>query len=211
MPQQELDLFDKQVERARDLVGTAAALNASLTGAVDVSDLYRAAYVQAVSALDTFIHSDVRARMLATFPTDSHTQAFDRFRVSLSSVQVALATQGDLASQLNWLDAEIQDQHSYLSFQQPDKIADAIRLVSNVRLWDALALSFGQAAMDGESGAKILKRRLTLMVDRRNTIVHESDLNPTPPGDRLYPMTRATAEDAIDFVERLVHEIYALI
>jgi hypothetical protein len=207
----ELAAFDRHVARARDLAAAAASLEHSLTGAMDLTDMYRAAFVQGVSALDTFIHAEVRVRMIDTFfGPDSGTPAFDRFRVSLASVSAALASQNQPAVRINWLDAEIREQHSYLSFQQPDKVADAVRLISDVKLWDELALHLGQGPVSGDSGAKVLKRRLTLIVDRRNTIVHESDLDPTPPGDQLYPMTRATADDALDFLQSLVHGIVAI-
>jgi hypothetical protein len=211
LPARELATFDRQIQRARDLVGTAVALETSLTGAMDVSDLFRGAFVQAVSALDTFIHAEVKARMIAAFAAGGpFTPAFDRYRVSLASVRLALANQGNPGAQLNWLDSEVQEQHSYLSFQQPDKIADAVRLVSGVKLWDEVANYLGQGPVGADPGSKVVKRRLTLIVDRRNTIVHESDLDPTPPGDRLYPMDRATAEGAIDFVEAVGRAIYAV-
>lgn len=212
MPARELRVFESQIERARDLAGTAASLEQSVTVALDLSDLYRAAYVQAISALDTFVHAEVRARMLAIFAAGGpFTSAFERFRVSLSSVNLALLAHGNPATALNWLDAEIQEQHSYLSFQQPDKVADAIRLVSSANLWEDVATHLGQGPVGGETGARVIKRRLSLAVDRRNTIVHESDLDPTPPGDSLYPMPRAHAEATISFVESVVHAIYAVI
>lgn len=211
MPAREIAAFDRHIERARDLAGIATSLETHLTGAMDLSDMYRAAFVQGVSAFDTFVHAEVRERMLATFAgTGTKTPAFKKFKVSLSSASVALATAGNLASGLNWLETEIREQHSYLSFQQPDKVADAIRLVSDVKLWRELALHLGQGPAGGESGDKILKRRLALIVDRRNTIVHESDLDPTPPGDMLYPMSRATADDALDFLQALAHGIQAV-
>lgn len=211
MPAREIAAFDRHIERARDLAGIATSLESHLTAAMDLTDMYRAAFVQGVSAFDTFIHAEVRERMLSIFAgTGTKTPAFEKFKVSLSSASVALATAGNPASGLNWLEAEIREQHSYLSFQQPDKVADAIRLVSDVRLWKELATHLGQGARNGEPGDKILKRRLSLIVDRRNTIVHESDLDPTPPGDTLYPMSRKTAEDALDFLQAIAHGIQAV-
>jgi hypothetical protein len=37
------------------------------------------------------------------------------------------------------LEAEIRENLSYESFQQPDKIADAIRLISAKKLWEEAA------------------------------------------------------------------------
>lgn len=212
MPSLEIAAFDRQIDRARDLAGIATSLEVHLTGAMDLSDIYRAAFVQGVSAFDTFIHAEVRVRMLAIFRGcgGKPTPAFERFRVSLSSVPLAIIAAGDPFAGLSWLESEIREQHSFLSFQQPDKVAEAIRLVSEVKLWQELARHLGQGTMNGESGDKILKRRLTLIVDRRNTIVHESDVDPTPPGDALYPMSRETAESALDFLQDLAHGIQAV-
>jgi hypothetical protein len=211
VPQRELDAFNAHIERARDLVGITNAIRANSAGVLDLSDIYRAAFVQGVSALDTFIHAEVRARMLEAFAWQSgHTPAFGRFRVSLGSLGDARGPSGLTASDLTWLDSEIREQHSYLSFQQPDKVADAIRLVSPVKLWSAVASEMGVRAV-GESPEQVVKRRLALIVDRRNTIVHESDLDPTPPGTTQYPMDEATALDALEFLQNMTASIVSVI
>jgi hypothetical protein len=206
MPKRELDLFEKSLTRARDMMGLASSLTNTTSAVMDVSDVHRAAFVQGVSAFDTFVHEEVRVQILEIFGSGTPMpKALQKFRASLSSSQVALANSG-----LGWLETEIREQHALLSFQKPDKIADAVRLISDVQLWNALAAHLGQRPVDEEAGDQILKRRLTLIVDRRNTIVHQSDLNPTPPGDELYPMTRATVEDALDFLNLLARGIQAV-
>ncbi len=63
------------------------------------------------------------------------TLAFSRFEVSMSSVQLALSNIGNS----DWLDSEIRQRHGLLTFQKPDKVADAIRLISPIKLWEAVA------------------------------------------------------------------------
>ena len=211
MPQRELDLFERSLTRARDMIGLASSLTSTTSAVMDVSDIHRAAFVQGVSAFDTFVHEEVRVRILDIFASGMPMpQALRKLRVSLSSSQVALANSGSATASLGWLETEIREQHALLSFQKPDKVADAVRLISDVRLWNALAVHLGQQPVDGEAGDQILKRRLTLIADRRNTIVHQSDLDPTPPGDELYPMTRATVEDALDYLDLLARGILAV-
>lgn len=188
------------------MMGLASSLANTTSGAMDVSDVYRAAFVQGVSAFDTFVHEEIRARIIAIFASGvPMPKALERFRVSLLSVQMALTSSG-----LGWLETEIREQHSLLSFQKPDKVADAVRLISDVQLWRALADHLGQGPLGGETGDQILKRRLTLITDRRNTIVHQSDIDPTPPGDELYPMTRETVEDALAFLDQIAQGIQAV-
>ncbi|MCX2971959.1 hypothetical protein OSB71_24420, partial [Streptomyces sp. JHD 1] len=69
---------------------------------------------------------------------------------------------------MGWLEQEIREQHGYLSFQQPDKVADAFRLVSDVSLWVEVAKHLGLRPED-------VKRQLKLIADRRNKIAHEAD------------------------------------
>ena len=123
------------------------------------------------------------------------TPAYREFRVPLSAVQRALSSGGSS----DWLDTEIRKAHGWVSFQLPDKIADAIRLVSTVRLWEAIALRRNE-------DVGVTKARLRAIVDRRNQITHEADLDPTNPGER-WPIDRPMVDQAIDFIESIVREI----
>jgi hypothetical protein len=187
VPAQELTLFQTNLNFARGMTATAVALQAQLTGAIDVSDLQRAALVQGVSAFDHFIHEEVRVRMLAlsVTPASAWPKGFARFRVSLQSVDHALSRSGS-----TWLEEEIRLQHSYLAFQHPDKVADAIRLVSDIELWTAVSGRLGRPPAD-------VKTQLKLIVDRRNKIAHEADIDPTPPRMR-YPITRGMVDTSLD-------------
>ncbi|WP_147378856.1 hypothetical protein [Mycobacteroides abscessus] len=211
MPKRELDLFERSLTRARDMMGLASSLTNTTSAAMDVSDIHRAAFVQGVSAFDTFIHEEVRVRILNIFASGiTMPKALRKFKVTLSSSRVALTNSGLSTASVSWLETEIREQHALLSFQKPDKVADAMRLVSDTQLWSALATQLGQQPVGREAGDQILKRRLTLIADRRNTIVHQSDIDPTPPGDELYPMTQATVEEALDFLDLLARGIQAV-
>lgn len=195
MPATEIALFRQNVSYARDLIATASALRAQVTAAISTDDLLRSALVQGVSAFDHFVHEEVRARMIET-ELGNHPRAagYDRFRVTLASVNVALSSGGT-----SWLEQEIRDQHGYLSFQQPDKVADAFRLVSNVSLWEEVAKELGSNPGD-------TKRQLKLIVDRRNKIAHEADTDPTPPRSR-YPISDNMVRDSLDFLERVANAV----
>jgi hypothetical protein len=121
-------------------------------------------------------------------------RGFDSFKVPLIVVDDALAGGGT-----QWLEDQIRTQHGYLSFQQPDKVADAIRLVSDVHLWQQVGLELGKPASE-------IKLELKLIVDRRNQIAHEADTDPTPPHTR-YAIDGATVKGALDFIEAVVKAI----
>lgn len=192
MPAPELALFRQNISYARDMVSTAVVLNAQLTAAINTDDLLRSALVQGVSAFDHFVHEEVRARMLLIQQgVEPATSAYYRFKVRLGSVDQALGHGG-----IAWLDAEIREQHGYVSFQQPDKVADAFRLVSECELWSAVAQHLCRSPGD-------IKRELKLIVDRRNKIAHEADTDPTPPRAR-YRIDEPLVRDSLDFLEKLV-------
>ncbi len=126
------------MRRVRDLHALHQSLSQMLTGAVDLTDLLRAELVLAVSAFDFFVHEVTRLGMLECHGNvRPRTDAFKRFSVPMES---ALR----LTDQV--LDTEIRTKHGYLSFQNPDKVADAVRLFSDVELWNAVAAEFGVTA-----------------------------------------------------------------
>ncbi len=101
------------------------------------------------------------------------------------------------------IEADIREQHSYLSFQQPDKIADAVRLIAELKLWDEVASLMGSTAKD-------VKDQVVLIVDRRNKIAHEADLDPTYPNTR-WPINGQDIEDTISFLKEVILAIDMLV
>ena len=100
-------------------------MDSQTTQALDFSDVLRAEFVLAVSALDYFIHEIVRLGMLDAYRGNRpRTPAFQRFQVSMSSVEVAISD----SHNETWLEQEIISRHSYQSFQNYQNIADAIRV-----------------------------------------------------------------------------------
>lgn len=51
---------------------------------------------------------------------------------------------------------------------------------------------------------------MMLMVDRRNKIVHEADMDSTP-YDNRWPIDEALAEDVINFIEQITEAIHDLL
>jgi len=192
-----LDQFTENLKRARSLTGLAQSLTRLTTDAVDLTDIYRASLVHGVSAVDQFVHEFARLGMLEVYRgnrplTDSHSS----FRVPLSATKAGIAD----ATNDDWLDQTIRDAHSWLSFQHPDKVADAVRLMSTVKLWEAVGKELDTSPQD-------VRTQLTAIVDRRNKIAHEADMDPTNPGHR-WPIDEVLVTDALNFLERIAHAIY---
>ena len=194
------DRFAANIGRARDLRALFVNLKASTAGALDLTDILRASIVSAVSSLDTFIHEITRIGMVDILKNARpKTDAFGRFPISMENVLLVVATPGDT----KWLEDEIRRQHGWLSFQQPDKIADAIRLFCSKELWKEVGIRLGIEPMSA-------KNRLALIVDRRNKIAHEADMDPTSPGSR-WPIDDLLVQDAIDTLEQIGDAIFRVV
>lgn len=198
--QEAIDQFRANLVRVRNLGRIADAPDSQTAQALDLSDILRAEFVLAVSALDHFVHEVARLGMLEAYRGEREkTPQFLQFRIS---VEGALRGISENPSG-EWLDDEIRERNGHRTFQNPDRIAEALRLVSDIRLWDAVA-----GRMD--TSPEVVRGRLKIIVDRRNGIAHEADVNPTF-HEGLLPIDRRMADDAVDFIERVGENIYAVI
>ena len=133
-------------------------------------------------------------------------QLFLRFEVSLESV---LQESPDDIDSDEWLASQIRDRHGHQSFQMPGRIAEAIRLISSVELWNEISREL-----------KITQREvrdtMSLIVQRRNKIAHEADTIPdyarqVVHSDLRSPIDEKLVDDAIRFIEGVAGAIYSLV
>lgn len=103
-------------------------------------------------------------------------------------------------------DLEVRTRLSQVTYQYPDDIADGVRLISPCKLWNEVALKLGATATTISVHKEFLKKRLSLIVDRRNKIVHEGDLQPTVPRTP-WPISRADVTDVATFIHDIVSAI----
>lgn len=192
--------FKDNLKRVRELGGLATAVQSLTTSAIDVTDIWRAQIVLVVSALDYFVHELARLGMIeCSKGTRPKTDAFYRFEMPLSATESCIS---GFPPEV-WMGNTVREKHSWQSFQDPDKLADAIRLISPVKLWEAVGVELGLPPKD-------IKTRLKLIVDRRNRIAHEADQDPTNPSFR-WPIDAVLVNDTVDFVERVADAIYKVV
>lgn len=195
--QKALDDFEASMARVRALHALHGSFTHLVTEAVDLSDILRAEVVLAVSALDYFIHELTRLGMRECWAGNrAHTDALQRFQLPLSVIRGLTASPGDDQA----LDSQIRLRHGFLSFQHPDRVADAIRLFSDVRLWE-------EVGKEMSSSAQTVKSSLVLIVDRRNKIAHEADIDPSYPGQR-WPIDVPMVEEIFTTIEAICRAIY---
>ena len=192
--------FRVNISRVKEIGGLYEALSNLTTSIVDSTDLLRTQIVMTVSALDHYIHEITRKGILEIYAgTRPPTETYSKFQVSMETLQGV--TSGGSGPML--LENEIHEKHSYLSFQHPDKIADAIRLFFVKPLWKEVADRVAMPTND-------VKNRLKLIIERRNKIAHEADMDPSYPGVR-WPITKADVLGTISFIEKICNEIHFIV
>jgi hypothetical protein len=192
-----LDAFERNMLRMRSLHALHSAFSRQVTPVIDLSDLLRAEIVLGVSALDHYVHELTRLGMLECWAgSRKSTDAFDRFPLPIS---IAGALSNPSTAQAI-IEGEIRSRHSFLSFQHPDRIADAVRLFTEVKLWEEVGKQLGTTA-------KEIKTALLLIVDRRNKIAHEADIDPSYPGQR-WPIDSTLVERTLDKLEEIARAIF---
>lgn len=196
------DSYRDAISRARLLGSLHSALALRVTTALDVSDLLRAQIVLGVSALDYYIHEITVRGMLQIYDgSRAPTPAFSRYKVSMD---VALSNTSRAINRTRF-ESEIRERHSLLSFQQPEKIADAIRLITPVELWKRVAQHLALPE-------KQIKDDLSLIVTRRNKIAHEADIDPSYPGAKMrWPITPTDVASSLAFIDKLCETIHIVV
>ncbi len=115
----------------------------------------------------------------------------------------------DRLNNTSWLESEIRERLGYQSFQQADKIAEAIRYISDKKLWDEVATKMNNPTKN--ITAQGIKQQLNSIVDRRNKIAHEADIDPTFNIGSRWNIDELLVGDAVDFIERLVENIHQVL
>ncbi len=195
-----VDQFRSNIRRVHSMAAVYLAISNQTTPVLDLSDLLRSEWVMAVSALDHYVPEIVRMGMLeAYYGNRPKTNAFLRFQITMDRTLQAISEPMDD----KWLEDQIKSNHGHRSFQTPDPIAGAIRLISDTQMWDAVATQLSLTP-------QYTREKLSLIGIRRNQIAHEADTYPSY-GDRLWPIDFAMVDDTASFVEQLSEAIHATV
>ncbi len=178
-----LQTFHSVWNRCAHLTVLHAYVAAKVTSVLRPDELLRAEWVARVSALDLYVHELVAQRMLDIFEGRlTPSRAYLKFVVSVEVVD-RIRTAGNTVVASAAFDLEVRRQLAQLTYQDPDRIADGVRLFSDLELWNEVALKLGATQKTKVERAKTLKKELSLIVQRRNKIAHEGDLQPAHPRD----------------------------
>jgi len=193
--------FQNNIIRVKNLGAIYKAINSQITNILDLSDILRAQYVMLISSLDHFIHEVVRIGMLEIYNQKRKpTKAFKEFIFSLDK---KILFEKAIMQEKNdeWLNWQIRYRNGFKSFQQANKIEEAMLLIDEESIWKSISLITNQNYKD-------LKNKLDLIVNRRNQIAHEADIEPIY--KELRDIYIEDIENSIEFIEFLVEKIYQI-
>ena len=191
-------VFKDIIEETRNSSNLYSYLQNVVRPPYDYSDLLRWQWAQSVSALDKLIHDLVRVGMLEVFQGNrTPTPKFLTFTISLQTHDQMCQT-----PQLSYsiLEQEIVRKHSFLAFQDPDKISDALAYIwPEPHKWAVLAQRLGMT----ESTMRVQIKNISI---RRSQIVHEGDYSSNLL--QRQPIEASDVEDVLTFISNLGEAIY---
>ncbi|MEQ3550157.1 hypothetical protein WIS52_06700 [Pseudonocardia nematodicida] len=207
------DNLRRNLEYARSLAEAGNLLNRLQAGSFDPDDMFRAAWTQAVTALDWWVAQEVRARILDLVAEDG-TAVPDRLRrkeipfAVLDDVRSGTRSVAEAVAE-HFLDGKFSRQ----SYQGHEAIGEGFGLVlpSTTKLWPSVVKVLNEQAPGGtDSTLASVKDRLTEVAQRRHKIVHEYDSAPDQPSGRN-PINYKETLDAIQWIDTLTSAINEVI
>jgi len=189
--------FQRNLESIKVLGGIYDYLDKQVN-LLDLSEILRAQYVLAVSALDYYIHEIVREGMLDVIDGNrNNTRQFNEFQIPFSYVQQILNSTSSVQKR-QILDSAIRKVSTRHTYQSPTKIEAALKIIDVSGIW-------GKVARRTSTSSANLRSRLGLIINRRNKIAHEADVDLLT-GNKT-PITKQDVENTIIFLTRLVNSI----
>lgn len=178
--------FDRALLRARTSLSLFQFIERSAPPALDATDLLRASVVLGVSALDYLVH------LLIRFEIEDRVLR----KRSITGVTIPIGfAHLDEASLIKSAGLHIKGLNSYKSFVSPAKMAEGLKSLLESP-WDDISTAFGSIPTE-------LKTKLTLVVDLRNRISHEGDLDPETLTPISYDIDSQDVSETIEFIDKL--------
>ena len=172
-------------------------------------------YVRKQSAFDMFVHNIVKKGVMEIFTkTRKQTPKFLSFSFQAKTIMKLMevmtpsfmpSTPDDIPEVI--LEKDLSNKLSYMSFQHPDKVVDALSFIwSEQHKLQTLAIDIGLSGVTDNDKVANLKQQLETIIQRRNQIAHEGDIDPTTMSPRTIDID--DVKEATDFIESLGHSIF---
>lgn len=154
-----------------------------------------------LSAVDFYIHEIIKIELLNIIQGEREkTPSLKNCMVSVQALLDYLSS-SDTNNQI--LEDEIVYRNSFKSFLEPQKMAEALSLITTKKIFKNLFLKINL------SGAKELEEKIKEIFKRRNAIVHQMDYDYTTRNQQS--ITKEEVEEYIDFYEKFIKELHILL
>jgi hypothetical protein len=194
--------FRLNLKSAKELGNIVDAIQV-LAPYMDTSEVLRAQMVLGVSAFDCFIHDLVR---LGTVEIYQGIRRYDQkktlkpeFEIPKLHHLLTLSKQ----DQLKDLNKEFQRIFKTKTFQEPNIIEKNLICIGLENIWFEVGLRMTLSKED-------LIRQINLIMARRNSIVHEADIDLRGALGQKTPIDKEDVLKNVLFIEALCENIYAL-
>ncbi len=197
-----LSLFQNNIDEAGNLSSLYEYLKNSVTSPLSFDDILRSQIVYSVSAFDKLLHDIIRTGMVQIF-MDTR-QATPKYLAE----PITITTYNDLVTATfppkeYVFEQAIVKKLKAASYQDPKKVADGLSYIWNEsQKWQRIAANM---RLDDAT----VRTTLKLIVDRRNTIVHEADIDPST--NTKYSISKSDCKAITDFLEKCGQEIVNLV
>ena len=187
-----------------------AFISGNAAAALDPTELLRAEWAMRVSALDLYVHEVVSQNLLKIFQgIRPICPGYSKLQITADALmRIRAAGPGSVSDAA--FELEIREKLSRITFQAPDDIADGIRMISPIELWNEVAKYYGATGGAVKPAAGAIKIELSAIANRRNKIVHEGDLQPGLPRTE-WPITATDVNDVKAAILRVVTAIEVLL
>ncbi|MGM0784634.1 MAG: HEPN domain-containing protein [Pseudomonadota bacterium] len=197
-----LQAFEENIKSTRELSVIHNYLVNQVSAAVSFEDLLRSQVVYSVSAFDKFLHDIIRIGMVETFcGRRAPTSKFLSDQISMSVHQDIIGA--TIPPKESVYESAVIKKLKIQSYQDPSKVADGLSYIwDESQKWKKISEQMGFS----ENAAKT---QLRLIASRRNSIVHEADVDIVS-GNKI-PISVDESEDIVEFIELCGKSIYSLV
>lgn len=195
-------LFKRNITVAHDLSVLFETLSQQVALPESFDDLLRSQIIYAVSAFDKFVHDVVRIGMLQILAgTRPITPKYESEPIAMKTIsEMAAAT---VPPKEHFFEQALIRKFKIVSFQDPGKVADGLSYIWNEnQKWQKIAAALGVAD-------EAARTRLKLIVDRRNSIVHEADIDPVT--GAKFQISKQESDEAVIFLSHCADAIFSLV
>lgn len=194
--------FKHNLEESKALSALYNYLVANVHTPMPYDDVLRAQFVYSVSAFDKFMHDIILIGLVDTYigsrpPTDKYHGEVLPMRT------INILSSSTLPPPEFYFREAMREKLKVFSYQDPSKISDGLSYIwRENQKWVKVAGSMGLTD-------DAVKRKLRLIADRRNSIVHESDVNPVT--QQKFVIDALSTNEVTQFLDDCGSAIYDLV